>query len=305
MFRRPYFNYGDQPYSVTRDHTHWEYSGNLGDDNAAEFSYRMYFAGREAVDSHLYKVLWTKNGKETWFDSATSVFQTSDIENGLKFLMREEDGKVYVHASLGSVEEGYSPWNIEEREALLYDFKAEVGDEMEVMGSSGNLLNGVVTSTFTVNIDNLDCRGYTILFEELNREFTVIEWLGNITAGCLPYFLDDVSDEAIDGSLTYLPLNNRMQSLDKITYSDGDIICEKDVNGLWPWEKTEGVAAVETAFRLSFDGKAISAESEYMTIYTLSGNAVAKGFGEVSTESLQPGVYVAKAGSQTLKILVK
>lgn len=282
----------------------WEYSGNTGD---RDFSYRMFFDGAEILDGKLYHTLHTANGKQSWLDSLTTTFQSADIENGLTFYMREEDGKVYLHAPLGTEEEGYPAWSIDAHEALLYDFNARKGDEMTVISSSGNLMTGKVTSIISTNVDGHDYNGYTIKFNTSQTEFTVMERMGNIGSGCLPYFIEHESESTYSSELmTYVPVCFLWQSLDRVLnrYPES-VICEKDADGLWPWEKTDGVAELEAASQLSFDGRTVVANDEHLTIYAISGKVVAEGCGKISTESLQPGVYVAKAGTKTLKILVK
>lgn len=42
-----------------------------------------------------------------------------------------------------------------------------------------------------------------------------------------------------------------------------------------------------------------------IAVYDMAGKRVAQGHGSLSTASLQPGVYIVKAGASTLKITVK
>ena len=100
------------------------------------------------------------------------------MDDGLPFLLREEDGKVDVHAPI----EGYgeyeywgdgSPyyWSSADTEALLYDFNANVGDAMTVVGNWGEKLSGKVDSTFTVDINGVTCKGYTFLPDDMAIPF--------------------------------------------------------------------------------------------------------------------------------------
>lgn len=59
------------------------------------------------------------------------------------------------------------------------------------------------------------------------------------------------------------------------------------------------------ASAISFDGVTVRAAGADITVYDLSGVAVARGYESASMASMAPGVYIAKAGAEAKKILVK
>lgn len=280
-----------ESYLIREDRV-WEYEGSI--PIGPWFQYKMRFDGDTVVDGTRYNILHT-------FDGITKEGQEdAKPADGLKFLLREENGKIYV-----LVQEYVWPTDKTE-EKLLYDFNVEAGNELSVVDNFGCLVNMTVTSIYNCTIREEDCKVYIMsMIEHPYLEYTIVEGIGNVSLGCIPLIITDICSGGGSGTKYTLPGLVVEQHMKRVYDNEGNVICEKDADGLWPWEKTEGVTVVETASRLSFDGKAISAESEFITLYTFSGNAVAKGYGEVSTENLQPGVYVAKAGGQTLKILVK
>lgn len=288
--------------STVREDRVWNYSidgVNIDMETTSSTpDYGYHFKGLREADGISYAVLSDGGGKEV-------------------ALMRQEGGRVYLHlddkmkklvesleGTLDDFEEifgGKSP-----TEMLLYDFDAKVGDsyympvfvhmDMEEENESGPYF---VMTQFTVT----DKRDVEICGDEMTvqtlsddgYDYNVIEGVGPVQ-GMLhrPQF----------GWLN-TGMNNTYSFLQSVCNSEGEAICEKNSDGLWPWEKTDYVAELTAASQLSYDGKRVSAEGEYLTIYTISGNQVAEGFGEVSTENLQPGVYVARSGTETLKILVR
>ena len=282
--------------SLVREDRVWEYEGSI--PIGPWFQYKMRFDGDTIVNGTKYNILHTFDGftKEGPYEAKPS--------EGLDFFLREENGKVYLLVEL------YGPPTMdmtdtkEMEEKLLYDFNVETGDELNVVGSFDDLVNMTVTSTSHCNIDGEDCKIYSMnITDRPYLQYTMVEGIGNSSMGCIPYIITALITGGGRGAI--LPVSCVEQQLTRVYDNEGNIICEKDADGLWPWEKTDGVAELKTASKLSFDGRTVSANDEHLTIYAISGKVVAEGCGEVSTESLQPGVYVAKAGTKTLKILVK
>lgn len=54
-----------------------------------------------------------------------------------------------------------------------------------------------------------------------------------------------------------------------------------------------------------YSNGSVVAEGMGIAVYDMAGKRVAQGHGSLSTASLQPGVYIVKAGASTLKITVK
>lgn len=299
MFRRNDFD-SKKHHTLIRKDREWEYRGSTRND--VFYTYKMHFGGTQLLDSQMYTVLHTDSGIQKTWDFATDDWSCSPIENGLTFLLRDDWGKIYVHAPVDQGF-GYFPWNIPDKEALLYDFNAKEGDKMTVINSYGDLITGTVTTTFVVEVAGESCRGYKILFDENPNEYTVIEGMGNISLGCMPYFVDALPT-SYGGNMNYVPVCEDYEVLEKITDLRGNVICEK-TDGKWPWERPDGVSTVETDDAIVYDGNAIEAADSDISVFDLSGNRVAEGRGSVSTAGLQPGVYVAKTAGQSLKIVVR
>lgn len=56
---------------------------------------------------------------------------------------------------------------------------------------------------------------------------------------------------------------------------------------------------------LRFTGSEIAAHGAAIEVYTTGGYLAASGYGTISTTSLAPGLYIVRAGSQSLKITVR
>ncbi|MBD5203026.1 MAG: hypothetical protein HDS81_06950 [Bacteroidales bacterium] len=89
-----------------------------------------------------------------------------------------------------------------------------------------------------------------------------------------------------------------------LTATNGVVSATLSVTG------TSGIATVEGEAKsaISFDGSSVTAPACDITVYSVTGYEVARGRNVVSTASLVPGVYVAKASGAaagTLKFVVK
>ena len=214
---------------------------------------------------------------------------------------------MYVHAPIEGYE-GFAEWPGSATEALLYDFNAKEGDTMTVVGSCGGMIPGKVVSAYTQNVNGKESKAYTIKLDIYGVDITVVEGLGNISFGCMPFYIESeiagggsLSEE---GSMAGIPAPMRHQELYRVTDLDGNVICEK-TGGKWPWEIPDGVSSVEAEGGIAYDGNTIEAPDSDIAVIDLSGKRVADGFGSVSTAGLQPGVYVAKTAGQSLKIVVR
>lgn len=281
---------------LIREDRIWTYNGDI--PVGPYFEFKMRFEGDTLVDGKRYNILHT-------FDGFTREAQEEPREAiGTNFLMREEDKKIYCHAPL-DVDNTGSHWETDESEALLYDFNVESGNDITVISNNFFLTTGYVDSTYFLNIAGESCKAYDILYNGHIKN-TIIQGIGSIEKGCLPIIITTVTSGGGGNVKTHiLPPMYTEINLKTVTDIEGNVICKKDSEGRWPWEAINSVAEVETGSPISFDGKSISAGNETITLYTISREVIAKGFSKISIDGLQPGVYVAKAGSRTLKILVK
>ncbi len=72
------------------------------------------------------------------------------------------------------------------------------------------------------------------------------------------------------------------------------------------FDTTSGIqsAVAEKAQAIRYDGTSVVADGDIL-LYSTTGQLVATGSQAISTSSLPKGVYIARAGEQTLKICVK
>ncbi len=98
---------------------------------------------------------------------------------------------------------------------------------------------------------------------------------------------------------TFSPLGNGTLTLQTFTVDglhDECIVTVTDYVGL---------NNLQVANSLSYDGYAVTAaENVEITIYDLAGLAVARGVGSVDVSALKAGVYIARAGNMTLKLMI-
>lgn len=86
-------------------------------------------------------------------------------------------------------------------------------------------------------------------------------------------------------------------------------------NGIYTWEiynlplqpsGIENIADTVKSFgAISYDGCVISCQDSSIEVYSVNGMKVAKGEGNLSTATFDPGVYIVRAAGETAKILVK
>ena len=199
---------------------------------------------------------------------------------------------------------------IEDNALLLYDFNAKEGDKYESFrmeqtldGQSSDPSFDMVTvlETGYTEIDHQNCRVHKITCG--GREYSIIEGIGSEETGLMPYSNIFDSGKGICSGFRLnrvfnIFLNRNEENV--IFYSPNYI----DVSNLGNTDGVESMFAEELGL-LRYDKGNIYADGLRIIIYDVNGMIAAEGFGEVSTENLQPGVYVAGSGTQTLKILVR
>ncbi len=270
------------------------------------YEFQMKFDGVTKIDGKTYHNLKTINGRGFLYEGPSSQPEVVDIPDGLTFLLREEDGRVYRHAPIEDTNEnGPIFWDADESEALLYDFNAMEGDLLTVIDSWGSMVSGSVTDTSVMQIGGEDCRSYVMTLGSSGVDVTVIEGIGNISYGCLPY-LD--TDMAASGAISgYIPEPCRGSMLSKVFDASGNVIFENE-NGIpsWPWEETSVVAIGSNSSSVYYSAGIVrAADGAEVAVYDMAGKRVAQGRGSLSTASLQPGVYIVKAAAAAIKITVK
>lgn len=101
-----------------------------------------------------------------------------------------------------------------------------------------------------------------------------------------------------------------------VTYSDENVIIKSgtledtyridDVKTLSFVEpSSSGVKEIEQNVTYDFRDNVFTCEGHEIRVYNLSGRSVASGYGTVSLESLERGIYIVSAGTRTIKVVKK
>lgn len=278
----------------------WVYEGHAAGSTLFEF--KMKFNGDTILDGRTYSVLKTYDCIERNFLGPGVSNDVKHENGGITFLLREENGRVYVHSPIEDVTDYY--WESEDIEALLYDFNVTEGDVMKVINNVGYLSDGIVSKISTVNICDEDYKSYLISLYDSDEgavvDFNVIDGIGNVTCGSVPLY---IIDSYTGNSLYSFPPLFVKHDLVKVTDASGNVICEK-LGGLWPWENSSLEFLCRDEFFL-YDGEAITLSDSDIFLFDLSGEEISKGHGRITVSGLMPGMYIARSGHKTLKIIVR
>lgn len=241
---------------------------------------------------------------ELMYNNDKSV--SSEYMEGFKNVT-SKDGKLYM--TITDEMREYLQYD-GDAQVMLYDFNAKPGDKYNTFKMEQILGENPFNPTFEevnvletgyIEVEHENCRIHKISYG--GREDSIIEGFGSVETGLLPYSnVYDPSNGSYSGFRLNRVFNFITNSKDEhIIYRHPNYI---DVNDLG---NTDAVKALfgDKLGLMSYDRSKIGANGLSIAVYDMSGKIVAEGCGEVSTESLQPGVYVAKSGAQTLKILVK
>ncbi len=255
--------------SLVREDRVWNYSSEYYWEWNGKYDYKMRFDGVKETDGQTYHKLIVYDGHLSWCDYPDPTPIVTEIETPETYLMREEDGKVYLHKDGGN----NIYWgDFDGHEALLYNFNMEYGSEMEIITAYG-LTSGTVTSTEDVMVDGENCKLYDMYLPEWGTSYTVVEGLGNITWGNLSSFEVDLGTGG----------QSRI-SLEMVTDLEGNLIYQSNPNDSGEFNS---VAQTVSPSGITYDGSMVSSvNGECISLYTLSGKVVATGIGKVSTLGL-------------------
>ncbi len=276
-----------------------------GGDNYLLF--RMRFDGTCEIDGVEYhRLRYTGNVVKWAFSYEGDLFgyEETTNDNPQEYLMREEDGKVYVFNNFNSPEiEG-------DIEILDYDFNLREGDSYRLEycipfwkkepiwapGIEDRSSIFTVTEVDKTEIDGQDCLVQKLYKSESSpasdAEYTVIEGVGFCRSGFLPLFVYDT--RVCTDAMNY--------TLNRVYNAEGDII----YRGLDIDPATVSVDRVtaQPSPAIEYDDMTLTAtgndgSSLTLTLFEVSGKEISEisGTGSVSasTAALSPGVYVAVA----------
>ncbi len=276
-----------------------------GGDNYLLF--RMRFDGTCEIDGVEYhRLRYTGNVVKWAFSYEGDLFgyEETTNDNPQEYLMREEDGKVYVFNNFNSPEiEG-------DIEILDYDFNLREGDSYRLeycipfWKKEPIWAPGIEdrSSIFTVTeVDKTEIDGKNCLVQKLYKSesspdtdavYTIIEGIGFCESGFLPLFVYDT--RVCTDAMNY--------TLNRVYNAEGDII----YRGLDIDPATVSVDRVtaQPSPAIEYDDMTLTAtgndgSSLTLTLFEVSGKEISEisGTGSVSasTAALSPGVYVAVA----------
>ena len=274
------------------------------------YDFEMRFDGVTKINGitwHNFKKTKSVEIKYQWdFDAEKyDVVSSRDVECGETFLIREEDGKYFLRlpedSNMGFNYESW--WHMENSEALLYDFNCNEGKAFMTVGNEGEADTYEVKSVSSIQIDGKDFKVFNSPSEAGGYGAPVIEGIGYVTHGILPYghFTvpvggpgagpDIVSIVDLEGNIVFTPDMLNTRSVDGVL---------DDVKLTMSWKDNEVVAfadgdAVVTLEVIGIDG-------------AKRATAADRGQAAADLTQLAPGVYVVRASDgsnvKTLKVVI-
>ena len=305
---------------MVREDRVWEYALFYDSDNSTRevCLFQMKFDGKEEHNGLVYhkcifvgdEIRWSVDlSNEGAYNGDMVIKPTEKTEC---FLLREEDGKAYLYldSQLADIKKALADkWGMHDDEIVVYDFNLAEGEETDLISimyrfedSYINPSVGIyvhdVSRVETISVDGQDCR--KLSFGGTPHEVCFIEGIGTTTDGILPLYNTD--NYFTGHGENYYSLNRFFNSAGEVIYRSDDYI---DFS-------TVGVETVrDESFEIK-EGKIIASRQGRevnVTVYDLSGrielSTTCEDKVEMPLAGLNPGVYIAKAGTKTLKILVK
>lgn len=298
----------------------WEYCLSYGGpDNADVCIFQMKFDGERSVNGTTYhrfkftgdEALWTVNMMNGQYNGDLEI---NSNEKTQYFLLREEDRRVYLYLdeSFEDVKSYLAEvCSLNVDEILLYDFNLGEGDEMGLLSIIYHYPNPL---TYAIGYNNhiIDKTDYTDIGGEAcltqligDKWFVMVEGIGCIGRGILPAY-------QIDGWLTSFSSSEYFYTLNRVYDSNGEVIYNNP-DGVTDIPTSVGAVYDDTHIQLHYRNSVIEAygicPQDCLELYDAKGQLLESANGKdhliLPTNELQPGVYVAKAGSKTLKILIK
>lgn len=295
---------------IIREDRVWEYVYNIGE--VWNQMFRLKFEGKEEHEGRTYHRLVHTGDLVGWksdYDYDKDEYVTwgredSPNDNDMVYLMREEEGRVYLlNSNMGeSLDWAFDPQPAP-KEVLIYDFNMKAGESYNLLAGiwdwnsepewhcAGDWAQCEIISTDTVEIDGEECIVQNASFVLLNN-LKIIDGIGFAEHGFLPFLCCDMR--------TTLFRSN--YNLNRVYNAAGEVI----YRGLDIDPETVSVDAIETlpSTTLSYDGVSVQAvnpagNSITLSLLDISGTLMSRSEGSetavASTAALTPGVYVAIA----------
>ena len=265
--------------------------------------FRVKFDGTEEHGDHMYHrlvhtgdlVRWTMEYDKEKDDVVFAAREDLPNDNNRIYLMREEDGRVYM---LNKDLDYISNDEFMPNEFLVYDFNKKQGESYdswiglwywnEIPFDVMNYQFDVKT-TDTIEIDGEEC---TIQNVTTLDNLSIIEGIGFVKHGFLPFLYCDMRTHI--GTVDC--------DLNRVYNAEGDIIYRAlDIDS-----ETVSVEKVydKSSLSLNYGGEAVFAENPdgtgiSLSLLDISGKVMSRVSGtgsvSVSTAALTPGVYIAVA----------
>lgn len=293
----------------------WEYhiySVDYKTDNICRVLFRMKFDGNEMRNGKLYSVFkfcddeisWSLNRSNGEYNDDLSMSPNTHTD---RFLIREEDHRILLYNDL-TVNYNSNAF-LGNEEIILYDFNLNLHAKCLAMTlvydyihsyifGSEDLLKHEIIGLDSMIVDGKVCAVQYI--SDAPSGIFAIEGIGAVDYGILPIY----------NLICYVTGYQGNCKLNKVYNKDGEVIFQNPESC---WEIPASVDSLSYDIYFSYfndnlevkdTGNMISAK-----IYNLNGEVVmaADGYDRVlmDTKELNSGVYIAKAGFKTLKIVVR
>lgn len=294
---------------MIREDRVWEYTLLYDSDNSTRevCLFQMKFEGEEEHNGRVYHKCVFVGDEIRWsVDLSNEGAYNGDMvmkptEKTEYFLLREEDGKVYLYldSQLADIKKVLADeWEMHYDEIAIYDFnlvEGEVTDLISIMyrfedsyiNPNVGIWSHEVSRIETIIVDGQECR--KLSFGDTVHEACFIEGIGTTTDGILPLYN---TDSYFTGhSENYYNLNKVCNAAGEVIYHTDDYI---DIS----------TVSVETVGDESFEirkGEIVASSpgrKVNVTVYDLSGrieiSTTSDDKVELPLASLNPGVYIAE-----------
>lgn len=214
--------------------------------------------------------------------------ETADAHNSTEGQSKDAaDLDTEFFSALGYGFDGFTagqPWKMRASGLPELHFETSLTQFMQFMPAAVSAAEGETVQTL-LHLEDIDIESVTMSSSDEDNCF----------ANLVSYNEDGdvVVDVTVNAAGTYT-----------ITATNGNVSALLTVTG------TSGIGAVIAETSMTFDGNTVAAPGCEITVFSLDGNALAKGDSAVSVRSLQPGIYVAVARTadgktRNLKIAVR
>lgn len=302
----------DSYVSIINNNRVWEYHKvRQRFDGYYHWLFYMKFDGEEIRQGRTYHVFTFCGNEIQWTCNEVGIYN-DDISitpnaHFDRFLIREEDKRIYLYNDL-TINTYPTAFDTLE-ELILYDFNLNLNEKFMAMTLIYKYPDGYLYGENTLfeheiyQLDYINVEGQKCAVQYLTDTVPgifAIEGIGCVDYGILPIYnlLDYVT-----GTQDYYSLNRVYNTKGEIIFSNPDW-CQEIPTSIDILKDEIDFTYINGTLEVRDLGHMISAK-----IFNLNGEVLmaADGYDSVQmdTEELNPGIYIAKAGHKTLKLVVR